>query len=396
MTTSTPDLSRLRIERPAAVPRRRRSGRWVVAVLLLAAVAVAAWQYGAFDLRPVVTTAKVLRLSGTAAVSGTSANGYVVARRRAALSTDIQGRIVELNVEEGDRVKQGDVIARLDTSELEATLVRLQREVENARASAEWAQLDYERKLPLLADGLVSQADVDLARSQQDQAASALQAAEAGVREVQVQISKSAVYAPFDGVITQKNAEVGEVVASFSAGSNTRGSVATLVDFDTLEVQVELAQTSLKAAREGAPVQITLDAWPDRAYKGRVRQIWPQADRQKATVELRVEFVERDDRILPEMGCRVVFLDAEAARDAAPRGPELRVSARAVQLGSGQAGHVFTVQDGRVARREVVLAGEAGPGLLKVAGGLEGGETVVVDPPESLQDGDGVRVEDGG
>jgi RND family efflux transporter MFP subunit len=311
----------------------------------------------------------------------------VVARRQASLSTDIQGRVVELSVEEGDHVKAGDVIARLDTREQEATRDRIRADLLTTRAEAEWAQIDYDRKAPLIDAGAVSQADVDQARVERDRTAAHVASLEAGLAEIEVQIAKSSVYAPFDGVITAKNAEEGEVVSSISAGANSRGSVATLVDFETLEVQIELAQTSLKAAREGAPVLIYLDAFPDKGYRGRVRQIWPTADRQKATVELRAEFLERDEHILPEMGVRVVFTGDDQA---AASEPEVLVPERAV-LRSGDLAAVFVLDGEHVARRDIQVDPPE-HGNARVTSGLEGGETVVLDPPASLRDGQAVRL----
>ncbi|HTE06223.1 MAG TPA: efflux RND transporter periplasmic adaptor subunit, partial [Planctomycetota bacterium] len=334
---------------------------------------------------------------------GTAANGYVIARRKAKLSTDIQGRIVELRVEEGNRVKAGDLVARLDTRELEATLQRVRADLGTAKASLELAELELARRTPLLASGDVSKADVDAARTERDGAQATVNSLEAAVQETEVRISKSSVLAPFDGVITDKNAEVGEIVSSLGAGANSRGSVATLVDFDTLEVQVELAQTSLKAAKEGAPVVIYLDAYPDRAYRGSVRKIWPTADRQKSTVELRAEFLERDERILPEMGVRVVFTGQDTG---APAEAEVRVPKAAV-VPSPDGPMVWVVVEGKVAARRIEVAGRSPEGgivpvqsapdgdTLAVASGLAGGETVVLDPPAGgLSDGTAVRLPD--
>jgi len=384
-----PDLSRLRIEREEAGPPRARR-RWL---LVLLALAGGAWLLrGWLLLGPQqVQVARATRTGGAAAVSGVAANGYVVARRQAALSTDIQGRLVELRVEEGDRVAEGDVIARLDTRELEAARVRVTGGLQSARAEAEWARLDFERKAPLLGSGDVSASEVDRARIERDRTASQVASLESALAEIEVQVAKSSVYAPFAGVITKKNAEVGEVVSSLSAGANAVGSVATLVDFETLEVQVELAQTSLRAAREGAPVLIYLDAFPDDAFRGRVRQIWPTADRQKATVELRAEFLERDGRILPEMGVRVIFTADEEAQ---PPEPRVQAPERAVRRDAdGPA--AFVLEQGRV-RRVALELGAAERGSVRVLSGLQGGETLVLDPPASLADGDEVRiVEDG-
>ncbi len=400
MDRATPDLQELRIDRT----RGRRGGRGL-GLLLLFALAAGAWfgwqRFGpAADPRPEVEVGRVRRIGGFEAQEGVSANGYVVARRQAALSTDIQGRLVELPVEEGHRVEEGDLIARLDTRQLEANLARLeaevrrgQAEIERARAAALLARKDYARIEPLVRQGDQPESALDAARATLDQAEATVRSLEASLdatraarEEVEVMIRKSSIFAPFAGVVTRKNAEVGEVVSAISAaGPNARGAVVTLVDFDTLEVQVELAQTSLAAVRTGAPALIFLDAWPEDAYRGRVRQIWPTADRQKATVELRVEFLERDERILPEMGVRVVFQDEE--RPPAPP----RVLLPAAALVPGPRPHVFVYRAGTVRLQEVQVEEAPEPGLLEVREGLRGGELVVLKPSAELDDGVAVR-----
>ena len=395
MNAATHDLSRLRIDRgdgPGGGARRGGRGGWIAfALLLLAFGAYAAWREGYLvrDERPRVSTGRVVRSGQLVARSGTSANGYVVARKRAALSTDIQGRIVELLVQEGDRVVEGQLVARLDTRQLEASLAQAQADLSQGRAAVELARLDRDRYAGLLPTGDVDQALYDTARLQHEEASASLAAIAARIDEIEVMLEKSKVFAPFAGVITAKNAEVGEVVSALGAsGPDSRGAVATLVDFETLEVQVELAQTSLGAAIVGASADVFLDAWPDQAYRGRVRQIWPTANRQKATVEVRVEFLERDDRILPEMGVRIVFHDGAFAETADEASRVLVPEAALVR--AGDVASVFVLIEGRVARRAVELAGAASGGLVPVASGLEGGESVVLTPPTDLVDGDDV------
>lgn len=427
-----PDLQRLKIDRSAA-PRGRGSWLpWILVLALLAGGGFLGWRAGWFaDAMGsvIVELGRVQRVGGAQAQSGVAANGYVVARTQAALSTDMQGRLVEMPVEEGMRVVKGQLIARLDTEQLEATLersrqsvlvfgaevaraeqdlLRLRAEAERAAASLRLAEQDVARIRTLVAQGAERQAVLDTAESalgeweagrraaeaavgsQQAGIVSAqaeLAAAKSAVREVEVMIEKSTVRAPFDGVITRKNAEVGEVVSAIGAtGPNARGAVATLVDFSTLEVQVELAQASLGAARPGAPVRIYLDAYPEDAYEGRVRQIWPTADRQKATVELRVEFLERDERILPEMSVRAVFVPEAGGGE---RPVEVLVPARALVRGAETA--VFLFADGRVERRVITVGEERADGMARVESGLVGNEMVVLDPPAGLQDGDGVQ-----
>lgn len=427
-----PDLSRLKIDRSVPTPRRGGLLPWVILALVLGIGGWFGWSRGWFAASgsgPAVEIARVQRIGGAAAQSGVAANGYVVARRQAALSTDIQGRLVELPVEEGTRVKEGDLVARLDTTQYEAALtrtrhaaevseaevvralqdrVRAEAEVDRASAGEKLAFQDFERVAALVASGDERASALDGAVAARDQARAAREAAEAGsrvqdamlasaqaslktakaaIREVEVLIQKSSVFAPFDGVITRKNAEIGEVVSAIGAtGPNARGAVATLVDFSTLEVQVELSQTSLGAARDNAPVLIYLDAYAEQAYRGKVRQIWPTADRVKATVELRCEFLERDDRILPEMGVRVVFVPAQ---DGEAKPVEVLVPERAVQRGASTT--VFLYEGGRAVRREIRVAAPRADGLALVESGLDGNELVILNPPAGLQDGGAVQ-----
>ena len=182
----------------------------------------------------------------------------------------------------------------------------------------------------------------------------------------------------------EKNAELGEVVSTVG-GTNSRGSVATLVDWATLEVQIELAQTTLEAARIGAPVLIYLDAYPEQGYRGRIRQIWPTADRAKATVELRAEFLERDEKLLPQLGVRVVFVPESEAN---PAPPQVLLPRRA--LLAAEVPTVLVIRDGIVETRTITLRDDVEDGLVEVGSGLTGGETVVIDPPSDLQAGDRV------
>ena len=396
MPATPHDLSRLRIDRTPAARRGGGCGLWiVVAMLVLLFGGYVAWKEGLVvlqDERPLVSVGRVRRAGEIVARSGVAANGYIVARRRAALSTDVQGRIEELFVEEGDRVAQGDVIARLDTRQLQASRLQAVADLARAELASERLELDRRRFATLLADGDVNEADADRSRLLHEEALAAEERQRSRIAELDVLIENSSVFAPFAGVITAKNAEVGEVVSAIGgSGPNARGAVATLVDFATLEVQVELSQASLDAARDGAPVDVFLDAYPDHRYSGRVRQIWPTANRQKATVELRVELLDLDDRVLPEMGVRVLFVE-DTEQDGPVSEPRVLVPEAAL-VGPEDRRSVFLVTDGVVSLRAVSVEGDAEGGLRAVTDGLAGNERVVLSPPEGLTDGAAVRLE---
>ncbi len=469
------DLKALSIDRgqsPAGLPARRRAPSVPWSWIFLLLVALAVWLFRGRLLAhidqwtlPEVQTFRVSKTSplAQASVSGTAANGYIVASKRAALSADTPGRIVELNVTEGSVVKKGDVVARLYSDEYaaqlrqtEAELLAAQRSVERVQAQAHAAQrsvevsraalassqaaldqalagdklsqLELQRAQSLFDQTVMSQRELDLAQAESVRASAALHSAQAGVERARRDIDasqasaqaaqaaiaesqarlpvleaardtalatldKTTVRAPFDGVVVLKDAEVGEVVSPNSLGGNSRGSVATMVDFDSLEVQVELSETSLEAARVGGTAKIFLDAYPQKLYEGRVQRIWPTANRQKATVEVRVSFVRPDEMLRPEMGARVVF-GGESAEAQSPPGqpaPELILIPRecVVKL-EGQVG-VFELERETASFRPVDV-GEERAGKVLVESGLEGGETLILSAPASLKSGARVRV----
>lgn len=381
-----PDLNRLRIDRTPAA-KSSRGPFMLILLVLISYIGWKEWPSVTEDSQAQYETARVQRRGGAKARAGTAANGYIVARRRAALSTDIPGRLVELNVEEGSRVDQGDVVARLDTRELEAYRDRLQAEIRAAQANEKQTRLAMERQRKLSETEDVPTSALDSAEATHEGAIARVQSLQASLSEILVRLDKSTVYAPFSGVIVQKNAEVGEVVVASGGGANARGSVATLVDFDTLEVQIELSQTALEAARVGAPVLIYLDAYPEEGYRGQVRQVWPTASRAKATVELRAEFLERDERLLPELGVRVVFVPEEESN---PTPPMVLLPKSALLPGEGN--QVFVLVDGYVEKRSLTLRDDFDNALIEVGSGLIGGETVIVNPPADLQEGDPVKI----
>ncbi|MEM7203512.1 MAG: efflux RND transporter periplasmic adaptor subunit [Planctomycetota bacterium] len=474
------DVSALKIDRTAPTkrtPRPRRGSPWPLRVVVLGALVGAGWLFRT----PITSTLDRVRLpqvrvvqvveshpAAAGAVAGTAANGHIVAARRAALSADTPGRIVELAVTEGSVVKEGDLVARLYADEYAAALRRAEAEVATAGARVKraeaavteaeaqltqrqsdrqtsveqvaeavatrtLAQEEFARAKSLRERGVNSQAVLDSARATLDTATAQVRAAEARQRaadsgialaqarcatattdlatveaEVQTRIAerdqaaatleKTEVRAPFDGIVVLKDAEVGEVVSPNSqGGSNARGSVCTMVDLDSLEAQAEVPETSLAAVQQGAPAQVFLDAFPEAGIAGVVDRIWPTANRQTATVEVRVRLLTRDERVRPEMGVRVVFqTDEDAAAAAARHEPAKAVillPEEAVVRTSGSNG-VFVLERGVVELRSVEV-GERRAGRVAVLSGLTPGERVVVAPPDSLQSGDRVRTETG-
>ncbi len=465
-----PDLDRLRIDksrRPSSPPGRKIR----VWVLLLVALAAVAYYYrdkipsprrsSSVENRawPTATAEAWGRLK--AVTTGVAANGYVVARRRAALSTVLSGRLVEMNVEEGDHVQAGDVVARIQFDDYEARVRQANRSVDLTQASRREAVADLElqrrnlsermadlaarrlrrkaadvqaaeaereeaRQKKSFEQGVISESEWDRFRSEADRlravaeatAADELSAERAvetvrarmAAREASIQridedlrrlkavadqaaidLEKTFVRAPFAGVIVDKGAEEGEVVAALGASGNSKGAVATLVDVATLEVQVELPEPRLEGLAEGQGAEVFLDVAPQKAWPGRIRQIWPRADRQKGTVEIRIVFLERPPELREEMGLRVVFtgpIDGSVAD--APSG--LRIPEAALLRRDGGT-WVAVARRGAVALVEVKVLEEK-DGRVVVEGSLRAGERVLLDPPAGLRPGDDLPVRD--
>lgn len=406
------DLSGLRIDRTA----KRPAGRGNRAALLigLAVVALAAGTLVATSLlgsRPVEVRVAAAEAVGGAPGAGASevltANGYVVARRRASVSTEVAGRLSALFVAEGSRVREGQVLGVLRNDEQRAAVRSAQASLATARAarseaeaSAYEAEVSRKRLAALLAKGLVSQSDYDqadarakVAAARVESAAASVQNARARLSAAQVDLARTFIRAPFSGAVLRKEAEVGEIVSPIpSSGGLTRGAIVTMADLSTLEVDVDVNEGYVGRTRDGMRAEIALDAYPADRYPGRVRQIVPTADRQKATVLVKVTFDSLDARVLPEMGAKVTFLaepDAPAAGGAPVASAAVTIPKTAVADRGGRA-VVFVAEHGRAAQRSVGPR-PYGEDRVVVTGGLAPGEMVVVDPPVALADGTRIR-----
>jgi RND family efflux transporter MFP subunit len=373
------DLSALRIRRE---PEGRRGSRgWLlVGAVLVVAAGIAAYLLAGRGLRPkaveAVTASVVTEGQATTLLTAT---GYVEAERKADLSPKITSRITELNVTEGTRVKKGDVIARLDSTDLDAQL---------AEVKANWvnAQAELERQKTLYAQGLNTKSALDAAVASEA-------ATRARVRYIEALLDYTIIRAPFAGVITAKRAFVGEAVSPFGSspsGGGSGGAIATLVEFSSLYVGADVNEANLSKLGKNQPAEITLDAVPDRVFHGRLRQIVPAADRQKATVRVKVAFLDADDRVLPDLSARVSFT-AEPTQGKEARS-RILVPKAALTTVDGRTG-VFRIIDGSVKFTPVTAGGDV-QGQVEVTDGLQGGERIAsLAGGVQLKDGDRVRVE---
>jgi RND family efflux transporter MFP subunit len=394
------DLAALRIERPPERPRRRWIA-WSSLVILVCAAGVAAWQWSTRE-RPIqVETVVVLERAAGTQAAVLNASGYVTARRRATVASKITGKLVEVNVEEGMAVREGQVLARLDDATLRATLALAEAQTEAARRGVREnevrlneAKLTFTRLSRLIKEGLVTQAELEAAEAQVDSFDARILAAREQVKvaEQQVALAKTnlddtIIRAPFSGVAISKDAQPGETVSPVSAGGGfTRTGICTIVDMESLEIEVDVNEAYINRVRPGQDVSAALDAYPDSPIPARVITTVPAADRQKATVLVRIGFNKLDSRILPDMGVKVTFLrDDEGAEVAAAR-PVTLVPKSAIRT-EGDRSYAFVVSSAGVVDRRAVTTGGIDGDRLEVLAGLNAGERVVVSPPPELASG---------
>jgi RND family efflux transporter MFP subunit len=398
-------LGQLRIDRdepPAGGGIGRRT--WIVAaaVVLAALAAAAAWlllRSGGVQTVRTAIAQPIAAAGGGASVL--DATGYVTARRQATVSAQITGTVAAVLIEEGDHVKEGQVIGRLDDTAQRAALAQAQAQLHSAQALLLQAQAqlaqnqrDVRRDEDLVKRKLVSEQAVELARTQVEAQSAQVEAqrkqidlAAANVRAAQVQLDYCTVRAPFTGVVIAKAAQVGEIISPLSAGGGfTRTGIGTLVDMDSLEVEVDVNEAYINRVEPGQRVESVLNAYPDWRIPSHVIAIIPTADRSKATVKVRIGLDLKDNRIVPDMGVRVSFLDAANAAGGAHEHPHGVLVPAAALRKDGDQDVVFVVQGHRVQRRAVTLGGTSGDARQLLAG-VSAGEAVVVEGPADLHDG---------
>ncbi|MFZ5527463.1 MAG: efflux RND transporter periplasmic adaptor subunit [Pseudomonadota bacterium] len=405
-------LSQLRIDRGAAKAGRKRGPHW--GLWATGAIVVAAGGAWLFAPRAVpVQTAAVVSTTPSQQYVGLTASGYVVAQRRAAVASKATGRLVELMVREGSRVKKDEVIARLDASDVQAAIAAAEAGIRQAEAGLRQAQVEntnaqaeLARSKGLQAQGFISPQAVDAAQTRANAAQASVAAAQASVSAAQAQRKVQQVNqdfteirAPFDGVVLVKNANVGDIITPFSNAAGSQGAVLTMADMSTLEVEADVSESSLAKMRIGQPVEIVLDALPDVRFRGTVGGIVPTVDRAKATVMTKIRFDKLDARVLPEMSAKVSFLSKPVME--ADQQPVLGVNPQAVvERDGGKA--VWRITSSGPADSPVMTASpvavKAGRTIGEVleiapvaANAIKSGDKVVLAPPAKLHDGATVK-----
>ena len=404
-----PILSSLQSARLGARPARRRR-RWIWALAVLLIIATIAYSLG--SRRVEVQASAVMTAYPSAQYALLTASGYVVAQRRAAVSSKATGRLIELRVREGSLVKAGELIARLDAADVQAALEVGRAQIAQADAGrrqtqAQWrqaqveaanAEAELQRAKALVAQGFVSAQAVDSAQRRADAGQAALASAQAGIAAAQAayaaaqaqlevqQVSRDSteIRAPFDGVVLVKNANVGDMITPFSSAAGSQGAVVTVADMGTLEVEADVSESNIGRIKVAMPVEIALDALPDQRFRGSVASIVPTVDRAKATVMTKIRFEKLDPRVLPEMSAKVVFLSQAAS--AAEQQPVTAVNPKTVVDRDGRK-TVFRVRDGIVEAVPVSIGRTLGDALEVTGGALQPGEKLVLSPGDKLVTG---------
>jgi RND family efflux transporter MFP subunit len=396
-----PDLSRLAIDRGAApaARTRRKLWPWLAGAVAISAGGVAT--YTVFGAAQTVETAAVTTAYPSQAVTLLNATGYVVAQRKASLASKATGRLEWLGVTEGSRVRKDEVIARLENRDVSAQREQAaanvkvaQANIEQARAELRDAESNLKRSRDLAAKSFISGSALDAAVARFDKAQAAVRSSEAslGVAQANLKVADVAydqtlIRAPFDGIVLTKSANVGDNITPFSQAADTKGAVVTIADMDTLEVEADVAEASLGKIKTGQPCEIQLDAVPDHRFPGIVNRIVPTVDRAKATVLVKIKFLDRGERVLPDMSAKVAFLEREVS--AADRQAVTVVPKQAIVERDGEK-VVFVARDGRAVRTKVEATRAIGD-MLQVAG-VAPGDRVIVKPLEKVSDGERIKV----
>ncbi|MEW6702418.1 MAG: efflux RND transporter periplasmic adaptor subunit [Bacteroidota bacterium] len=400
METKNADLSSLRIDRKNELKNPERLGRTfkiigtAAGIIILALVTYFGWKSltdPAIEVR--LTTAALQSPSQTDAVL--TANGYIVAQRKAAVASKGTGRLVYLGVVEGDRVQKNQVIARIDDSDIRAQLEQTKANLRLTQAELIDAENNYKRQRELLKTGSTSQADLDAAQSRYNRVLASIEVAKAQVQGAEVAMENTLIRAPFDGTVLTKNADVGEVVAPLGAGANAKAAVVLMADMTSLKAEVDVSESNIEKIIVNQDCEIRLDAYPDHAYPGYVSKIVPTADRSKATVMVKVGFKSYDQRVLPEMSTKVIFLSEKTKKDkSAKEGEEAKqflvVPINSVVNRNGSK-IVYIVRDEKAVEIPVTTGRELGS-FIEIKSGLMNGDKIIETIDEKIKDGVKVKM----
>jgi HlyD family secretion protein len=391
------DLSALKIDKSKRDnfnngPANRKWIMWLIIIILailITFVLASNWDNLFTDKIEVQTTVALIQSPSQSGAVLTS-SGYVVAQRKASVASKATGRLVYLGVAEGDKVKEKQVIARLEDDDIQAQLAEAKANLKLNEAQFEEADNNYKRANKMLEQKAIADADFDAARTNYNKVLASIDLARARVRQSQVALESTLIRAPFDGTVLTKNADVGEVVAPLGAGSNTRAAVVTIADLSSLQVEADVSESNLQKISIGQESRITLDAYPAYEYKGYVNKIIPTADRAKGTVMVKVAFTDYDERVLPEMSVKVLFLSAEDKQSEKDDQPVLTLLSSAVTQRNGSK-VAFRIVDGQAVETKI-STGRSFDEYEEILSGLDNGDKVIDNPGKDIENGKSVSV----
>jgi RND family efflux transporter MFP subunit len=402
---SQEDLLKLKIDKSARSIRSVRHGKLyyrIAFIILITAVVGFLYSFGILTSAVHVEIISVARTYPSQTLTLLNASGYVVAQRKAAVASKITSRLVSLNVEEGSRVKKGEIIARLENedavalqNQAEANLSVARFNLRQAKAELQDATVSYHREKKLLAKGITTQAGYDTALARYKKAIAAVAGAKAAVkasiaalRMADVSLEYTLIRAPFDAVILTKNADIGDIVTPIGAAADARAAVVTIADMDSLQVEADVSESNLELVKVGQPCEIQLDALPESRFRGEVHMIVPTADRSKATVMVKVRFVDKDSRILPEMSAKVAFLSRPIKSE--EQKPLTTINRAAIITRNGR-NFVFLIKGDHVVQTSVTLGREIDD-MTEILDGIKQDDKVVIKPLNKLKDGSKIKV----
>jgi RND family efflux transporter MFP subunit len=398
------DLSKLRIDKQRISQRQGKKKRYFLLSVALLVIFSLVVLYFKGVLRPAVQVqvTAVQRIYPAQTFTLLNASGYVVAQRKAAVASKVTGRLVFLGVEEGNRVKKGEVIARLENDDVRAAVERVmadvkvaQFNVQQSQAELDDAALDFTRKRQLVDKEIIPQSQFDAAEARYKKAKAAvaaqqatLRSTEAALKETQVSLEYTIIRAPFDAVVLTKDADIGDIVTPIGAAADAKAAVVTIADMDSLKVEVDVSESNIEQVKVGQPCEIQLDALPNDRFPGVVHMIVPTADRSKASILVKTAFLEKDPRILPEMSAKVAFLSRQVRPEEEKSIKALPATAVVNRDGDTV---VFVVRNNQ-ARKTPVHLGRHLDTMVEILNGVEAGDQVVLTPLDKMKDGIKVRI----
>ena len=393
METKNADLNALKIDRSLKEDptfNKKKLLYFSIGFIALLIVGYFILTSSGFSTVTVTTTTAVLQKPGQTTASLT-ASGYVVAQRKAAIASKGTGRLIYLGVVEGDQVKRGQVIARLEDNDIKAQLEQAKANLQLQQAGLTDAQNTFNREKDLYAKGLASQQEYDQSNANLNRVLASIEVAKAGVKAAEVAMENTLIRAPFDGTVLTKDAEVGEIVAPFGGSTTSKTAVVTIADMKSLLVETDVSESNIEKIKPGQDCEIILDAYPEKSYQGYVFKIVPTADRSKATVLVKVGFKNYDSRVLPEMSAKVNFYTQKMDEKLTDQKPVLVVPNSALREENGKT-YIFKI-DNEKARKVEVKLGQRFGDFSEITSGLSNGDQIIDSLNDKIKDGAKVKVE---